>query len=151
VLEDWIARWARDPKRTERVVRPGTDLRGTRQSLRTHRQISGPLTPFWTMKIRGPGSTSTYRPHWAFKVPLQPQITRIESTKCKCSAGEEAPWYIALYCTDGAEHRQHLRANERVNYQQPIWTNRREKMFSEWMICSGRLGQFSLAMRLLYN
>ena len=28
VLKDWTARWARDQKRTERVVRPGTDSGG---------------------------------------------------------------------------------------------------------------------------
>ena len=68
----------------------------------------------------------------------------VESAECRCRAGEETPQHIALYCTDEAESRQHLRMNGRLNYQKLIGTNGGAKRFSEWMICSGRLGQFSL-------
>jgi hypothetical protein len=79
------------------------------------------------------------------------KVPRIESAKCRCKAREEILRHIALYCTEEAERRQHLRTDGRVNYQQLIGTNEGAKRFSEWMICTGRLGQFSLAMRLLYS
>jgi hypothetical protein len=39
----------------------------------------------------------------------------------------------------------------RLDYQQLIGTNGGAKRLAEWMICSGRLGQFSLARHLLYS
>ena len=78
------------------------------------------------------------------------KVPGIESAECRCRAWEETPRHMALYCTDEAESRQHLRMNGRLNYQQLIGTNGGAKRFSEWTICSGRLGQFSLARCLLY-
>jgi hypothetical protein len=79
------------------------------------------------------------------------KVPGIESTQCRCGAGEEAPRHMALYCAEETERRQHLRTNGRVNYQQLKRTNGEAKRFSEWMICSGRLNQFSLAKPLLYS
>jgi hypothetical protein len=58
---------------------------------------------------------------------------------------------MALFCIEEAGHRQHLQAGGRLNYKQLIGTSSRAKRLAEWMICSGRLGQFSLARRLLYS
>jgi hypothetical protein len=72
--------------------------------------------------------------------------------QCRRGAGEEIPRYLTLFCTEEAERRQCLRtgAHGRVNYQQLIGTGKGAKL-AEWMICSGMLGQFSLARRLLYS
>ena len=58
---------------------------------------------------------------------------------------------MALYCTEEAERRQHLRTGQRLDYQQLIGINSGAKKLTEWMIRSGRLGQFTLAGRLLYS
>jgi hypothetical protein len=58
---------------------------------------------------------------------------------------------MVLFCTEEAERRQHLRTGRRLDYQQLIGTSSGAKRLAEWMIRSGRLGQFSLARRLLYS
>ena len=58
---------------------------------------------------------------------------------------------MALFCTDKAERQQRLRMDGRVNFQQLIGTNSGAKRLAEWMIRSGKLGQFALARRLLYS
>jgi hypothetical protein len=58
---------------------------------------------------------------------------------------------MAFYYTEEVERRQHLRTGWRLDYQQLIGTNRGAKKLAEWMIRSGRLGQFSLAKRVLYS
>jgi hypothetical protein len=68
------------------------------------------------------------------------KVLGVLTAQCRCGAGEETPRHIALFCTDEAERRQQL-----------IGTNSGAKRLAEWMIRSGRLGQFSLAKRLLYS
>ena len=58
---------------------------------------------------------------------------------------------MALYRIEEAGRQLGLRTNGRVNYQQLIGTARGAKQLAKWLICSGRLGQFSLARSLLYN
>jgi hypothetical protein len=79
------------------------------------------------------------------------KVPGVLTAQCRCGAGEETPRHMALFCTDEAERRQHLRVGGRLDYQQLIGTNSGEKRLAEWMIRSGRLGQFSLARRLLYS
>jgi hypothetical protein len=79
------------------------------------------------------------------------KVPGVLSAQCRCGAGEETTRHMALFCTKEAGRRQGLRTNGRVNYQQLIGTNGGAKKLAEWMICSGRLGQFSLAKRLLYS
>jgi hypothetical protein len=80
------------------------------------------------------------------------KVPGILSAQCRCRAGEETPRHMALSCTDETERRQRLRTGGRVlDYQQLIGTNSGVKKLAEWMTRSGRLGQFSLARRLLYS
>jgi hypothetical protein len=79
------------------------------------------------------------------------KVPGVLSTQYRCGGSEETPKHIVLFCTDGAERRQQLRTGCRIYYQQLIGTNSEENRLAEWMIRSGRLGQFSLASRLLYS
>jgi hypothetical protein len=58
---------------------------------------------------------------------------------------------MVLFCTEEAGRRQRLRTGGPVDYQQLIGTNEGARKLAEWMIRSERLGQFSLAKRLLYS
>jgi hypothetical protein len=58
---------------------------------------------------------------------------------------------MALFCIEEAGLWHHLRAGERLDYQQLIGTHRGAKALAEWMIRSERLGQFSPARHLLYS
>jgi hypothetical protein len=152
VLEDWKARWKRDQKRVDRVVRPGTDL-GSRAIpkdtppnkavLKLHSRLkkaeSSILVQARTGRIGLP------------KFLYNCKVPSVLSAQCRYSAGEETPQYIALFGTDEAGRCQHLRICRQLDRQQLIGTNSGAKRLIEWMIRSGRLGQFSLARRLLYS
>ena len=83
------------------------------------------------------------------KVLYNLRVPEILSAQCRCGAGEETPRHMALYCTEEADRRQRLRTGRRRNYQQLIGTSGGAGKLAEWKIRSGRLGQFSLAKRLL--
>jgi hypothetical protein len=70
-------------------------------------------------------------------------VPGVLSAQCRCRNGEETPWHMALFCIEEAGRRQHLQVGGRLDYQQLIGTNRGAKALAEWMIRSGRLGQFS--------
>jgi hypothetical protein len=79
------------------------------------------------------------------------KVPGVQSAKCRCGAGEETPRHMAAYCVEGAERRQSLRTNGRVDYRGQVGTASGARKLAEWIIRSGRLGQFSLARILLYN
>ena len=79
------------------------------------------------------------------------KVTGIISAQCRCRAGEETPRHMALYCIEETGRPKCLRTGKQVDYRQLIGTNSGAKRLAEWLICSGRLGQFSLARRLLYS
>jgi len=79
------------------------------------------------------------------------KVPGVLTAQCRCGGGGEMPGYIAVFCTEEAERRQHVWTGWRIDYQQLIGTNSEAKRLAEWLIRSGRLGQFSLARRLLYS
>jgi hypothetical protein len=81
------------------------------------------------------------------------QVPGFTTAQCTCGGGEETPRHIALICEQEANRRDRLRlANGRpVMYRRLTSSPKGAKVFSEWMIKSGRLGQFSLARQLLYG
>ena len=79
------------------------------------------------------------------------KVPGIQTAQCRCEAGEETVRHMALYCTEEADRRQGLRVNGRLDYGRLIGTASGAKRLTEWMIRSGRLGQFSLARNLLYS
>jgi hypothetical protein len=85
------------------------------------------------------------------KFLYEQNVPGIDTAQCRCRAGEETACHTTLYCTEEAERRQGLRMNGRLNCGRPIGTANGAKQLAEWMIHSGRLGQFSLARALLYG
>jgi hypothetical protein len=79
------------------------------------------------------------------------KVPGVLSAQCECRGGEETARHMALFCAKEAERRQYLRTNGRVDYRRLVGTNGGARRLAEWMIRSRRLGQFSLARRLLYD
>jgi hypothetical protein len=78
-------------------------------------------------------------------------VPRVLTVQCRCDASKEAAWHMALFCAKEARGWQHLRVDRRPDYWQPIGTNKGARKLAEWIIRLGKIGQFSLARRLLYS
>jgi hypothetical protein len=142
VLADWMDKWKAGLRRVERVVRPrrpGYSRRHTTKQSRAKAPCRAPKS----RKLSA--STGLAKFLYNHKVP------GIQSAQCRRGAGEETPRHMALYCTEEAYRQLGLRTNGRVNYQQLIGTASGAKRLARWLICSERLGQFSLARSLLCN
>jgi hypothetical protein len=70
---------------------------------------------------------------------------------CRCRAGHETPRHMALFCMYEADRRHLLHVSKKRTYTQMVGTKDGAKHFVRWMMHSGRLAQFSLAKRLLYD
>jgi len=59
---------------------------------------------------------------------------------------------MVLSCIEEMDHRNQLMdpAGRKWSYPQLIGDREAVKSFMRWMMCSGRLGQFELAKRLLF-
>jgi hypothetical protein len=152
VLVDWTNRWKAGLRGLERVVQPGTDpgsravLEDTPPNKAVLKLHSGLQKAESSVLVQArTGRIGLAKFLYNRKVP------GIQSAQCRCGAREETPRHIALYCTEEAGRRPGLRTNGRVNYQHLIGTASGAKQLAKWLICSGRLGQFSLAKSLLYN
>ena len=152
VLADWTNRWNARPKRLERVVRPGTDPGSraipedtppSKAVLKLHRGLQKAESSILVQTRTGRIGLAKFL--YSRKVP------GVLSAQCRCGAREETLRHMALYCIEEAGRRLVLRTNGRVNYEQLIGTASGAKQLAKWLICSGRLGQFSLARSLLYN
>jgi len=60
-------------------------------------------------------------------------------------------YFVKLVYSYEADRRHYLHADKRRTYTQMIGTNKGAKHFVRWMMYSGRLGQFALAKRLLFD
>jgi hypothetical protein len=152
VLADWTNRWKAGLRGPERVVQPGTDpgsravLEDTPPNKAVLKLHSGLQKAESSVLVQArTGRIGLAKFLYNRKVP------GIQSAQCRCGAREETPRHMALYCIEEAGRRLGLRTNGRVNYQQLIGTASGAKQLAKWLICSGRLGQFSLARSLLYN
>jgi len=153
VLADWTDRWKKDQRKRERIVRPGTDPGGNRvvledpppdkQVLKLHVGLKKAESSMLVQARTGRVGLAKFL--YGRKVP------GIQTAQCRCEAGEETVRHMALYCTEEADRRQGLRVNGRLDYGRLIGTASGAKRLTEWMIRSGRLGQFSLARNLLYS
>ena len=151
--QDWERRWHKENQRLERIVRPGTDpgkrlvvpedTPPTAQVLKLHEELrkaeSALLTQARTKRI---GLAEFLHRH---KVP------GFLTATCQCGAGHETPRHMALFCTYEADRRQQLHVGKRRTYTQMVGTKEGAKSFVRWMMYLGRLAQFSLAKRLLYD
>jgi hypothetical protein len=153
VVEDWTAGWKKDQEEADKVVQPVTEPR--------RRQVVPENTPpnKSVLKLHSglrKAEVSVLVQARADRIGLTKfvyscKVPRVLSAQCRCGAGEETPRHMALFCTDEAEHRQHLRTGWRIDYQQLIVTNSGAKKQAGWVISSARLGQFLLARRLPYS
>jgi hypothetical protein len=154
VLEDWRARWKQDQKRADRdrVVHPRTDP-GSRAVPEDTPPSRGVLKLH--LGLRKAESSILVQARTGriglAKFLYNRKVPGVLSAQCRCRNGEETPRHIALYCTEESNRRQQLHTGGRMDYQQLIGTNGGARKLAEWMIRSGRIGQFTLANRLLYS
>jgi len=79
------------------------------------------------------------------------RVPGVTTATCLCKAGQETPRHIALYCAYEADRKHYLHVSQNRSYPQMIGTNEGARHFVRWMMCSGRLKQFALAKRLLFD
>ena len=58
---------------------------------------------------------------------------------------------MALYCRHETDRRHYLHIGKTRSYTQMVGTNEGTKHFVRWMMHTGRLRQFALAKRLLFD
>jgi hypothetical protein len=152
VLADWTNRWKAGLRRLEQAAWPGTDpgSRAIPEDTPPNKAVLKLYLGLQKAENSVLVQARTGRIRLA-KVLYNRKVPGIQSAQCRCGAGEETPRYMALYCIEEAGRRLGLRTNGRVNYQHLIGTASGAKLLAKWPICSGRLGQFSLARSLLYN
>ena len=154
VTRDWEERWKAENKRLGRNLQPSTDSGGrktvctdtppTRRVLGLHKDLhkaeSALLTQIRTGRIG------------LAKFLYSRRVPGFTTGCCQCSGGFETPRYMALFCPQEATCRNQLKdpAGRAVPYALLTGTNIGAKTFTKWIMLSGRLGQFSLAKRLLY-
>ena len=80
------------------------------------------------------------------------KVPGFETVQCRCGAGYETPQHMVLSCIEEMDRRNQLTdpAGRKWSYPQLIGDREAVKSFTRWMMCSGRLGQFELAKRLLF-
>jgi hypothetical protein len=139
VLQDWTARWRENNRRKEQVLRPGTDpgnCRAVPEDTPPSRTVlklhSGLRKAESSVLVQArTGRIGLARFLYKRRVP------RVLTAQCRCSASEETVRHMALFCTEEAGRRQHLRTKGRLDYQQLIGINNGARKLAEWVI---RLG-----------
>jgi hypothetical protein len=152
VLQDWKDRWEAHNQRVSRDI--GRELVGsglvsrdtppTSRVLGLHKQLrkaeSSLLVQARTEKI---GFANFL---------FESKVPGVESGQCMCGGGLETPQHVTLYCAQERERRHLLRiGGAPVDYRQLIGSPQGASLFTRWLMCSGRLGQYSLARSLLYD
>jgi hypothetical protein len=153
VLRDWDERWHAENRKLGRIVRPGTDPGGcrvvpentppTKQTLKLHEGLRKAESALLTQARTGRIGLAKFL--YGRSVP------GFTTATCQCRAGHETPRHMALYCTYEADRRHYLHVGKNRTYTQMVGTNEGAKHFVRWMMYSGRLRQFALAKRLLYD
>jgi len=152
VLADWTDRWKAGLRRLERVVQPGTDP-GTNPGGQAIPEDTPPNKAVLKLQKAESSVLSQARTGriGLARFLYNRKVPGIQSAQRRRRAREETPHHMELYCTKEVGRRLSLRTNGRVNCQQLIETASGAKRLARWLICSGCLGQFSLAKSLPYN
>jgi hypothetical protein len=81
------------------------------------------------------------------------KVPGIESAQCECGDAIESPRHVLLHCNLEEDRRGELRraCNGPLRFQQLLGDPNLTATAVRWVMCTGRLGQFSLARRLLYG
>jgi hypothetical protein len=153
VLQDWEERWHAENRKLGRIVRPGTDPGGrgvvpedtppTKQILKLHEGLRKAESALLTQ-------ARTWRIGLA-KFLHRRNVPGFTTATCQCRAGYETPRHMALYCRYETDRRHYLHIGKSQTYTQMVGTNEGAKHFVRWMMYSGRLRQFALAKRLLFD
>ncbi len=78
-------------------------------------------------------------------------VPGFHTATCLCGAGQETPRHMTMFYTYEADRRHYLHIGARRTYTQLIGTDEGAKHFTKWMMFLGRLQQFALAKRLLFD
>jgi hypothetical protein len=149
------SRWIEEQRKQERVVRPGTDP-GGRQLVPEDKPPGKKILKLHSMLRKAEISVllqlRTGRIELA-KYLYSRHVPGVLSAQCRCGGAEETPRHMAVFCREESDHRHALQTgtSRQVNYRNLTGTASGAKLLSEWVIRSGRLGQFALARSLLYN
>ena len=146
-------RWKENYRKKEQVLWPGTDP-GNCQTIPEDTPLNRAVLKLHSGLRKAESSVLVQARTGRIgllKFLYNRKVPGVLSAQCRCRNGEETPRHMALFCIEEAGRRQHLRAGRRLDYQQLIGTSGGARRLAEWLIRSGRLGQFSLARRLLYS
>jgi hypothetical protein len=132
VLQDWTARWKKDPKRVDRIERPGTDS-GSRAVLEDALRNKAVLklhSGFRKAESSVLAQARTGRIGFA-KFLCSRRVLGMLTAQCRCKVGEETPRHMVLFFTEETGQRQHLRTgisiSGKIDYQQRIGTSKGAK------------------------
>lgn len=155
VLADWKDRWKDAVDKLGRVEQLGTgpvkrwvtlvDTPPTKQVLKLHEGLRKAESSL-LIQVRT-GKIGLNKFLYSRRVP------GYSTAQCQCRGGEETPRHIALFCIREADRRYSLRpaGGGPVDYRRLVGSNEGARVITEWMMRSGRLGQFALARRLLFD
>jgi len=151
VERDWLMRW----KTTEQPVRPEIDPGGriavrtntapTKRILSLHKELQKAESALLVQCRTGRIGLARFL--YGQRVP------GVLTAQCHCGAGTETPRHIALFCTKEANRRNELTDSKgrTLTYPQLVGSTTAVRGFVQWMMFTNRLGQFSLAKRLLFH
>ena len=151
VDRDWTTRW----RAVRQVLRPGTDPGGrttipantppTNRILSLHRELQKAESALLVQCRTGRIGLA--------KFLYEQRVPGIQTAQCQCGAGKETAQHIALFCPKERDRRHQLTDGKgrSQSYAQLIGTARAVKGFTRWVMLANRLGQFSLAKRLLFH
>jgi hypothetical protein len=152
ILQDWKERWEAHNRRVGRndgreLARSNLvpcDTPPTSRVLGLHKQLRKAESSLLVQARTGKIGLASFL--------FDRKVPGLASGQCSCGNGLETPRHIALFCTREEERRHLLRAGGApVDYQSLVGSPQGAMLFTRWMICSGRLGQYSLARSLLYD
>jgi hypothetical protein len=154
VLREWETRWYAENRRIGRRVQPDTDQGNrrvipgntppTKKILKLHKDLRKAESALLVQARTGRIGLAQFL--------HSRRAPGYYTAMCRCGGGYETPRHMALFCTQEIHRKQDLWDNigrERA-FSILTGTNKGAKHFVRWMMFSGRLGQFSLAKRLLF-
>jgi len=155
VLQEWESRWQAENRRIGRrerqAIEPGncqvvpTNTPPTKKTLELHTGLRKAESALLVQARTGRIGLAQFL--------NSRRVPGYETAKCRCLGGHETPRHMTQYCVIEGPRRSELRdrAGRVQAYPTLVGTKQGAKKFVRWMMVSGRLGQFSLARRLLFS
>jgi hypothetical protein len=155
VLQEWESRWQAENRRLGRgerlAIEPGNcrvvpaDTPPNKKILELHQDFQKAESALLVQARTGRIGLAQFL--------NSRRVPGYETAKCRCLGGHETPRHITQYCAIEGPRRSELRDNagRAQAYPTLVGTKQGAKLFVRWIMFSGRLGQFSLAKRLLFS